>query len=107
MWHGRLWMIDHGAAMYFHHGTSDFLSRARDPFTAVKDHVLLRFADALEEADTLLCPRLTREAVERVVALVPPEWSPEPARYTGYFMARLASPRAFVEEAIRARSQHL
>lgn len=104
MWHRRLWMIDHGAAMYFHHATSDFVSRAKDPFTAVKAHVLLRFADAIDEADALLCPRLTREVVERVVALVPPEWSDAASRYTDYFVARLESPRAFVEEAIRARS---
>ena len=107
MWHGRLWMIDHGAALYFHHGTDDFVARAREPFAAVKDHVLLRFADALEKADTLLCPRFTREAVDRVTALVPTEWTPLAARYTDYFMARLASPRAFVEEARRARSQQL
>lgn len=103
-WHRRLWLIDHGAALYFHHGTGDFASRAKDPFAAVKDHVLLRFADAIEEADTLLCPRLSRDAVERIVALVPPEWGSAAARYTDYFMARLESPRAFVEEAIRARS---
>jgi hypothetical protein len=104
MWHRKLWMIDHGASMYFHHSASDFVARAKDPFTALKDHVLLRFADAIEEADALLCPRLTREAIERVVALVPREWSEEASRYTDYFAARLESPRAFVEEAIRARS---
>jgi len=107
MWHGKLWMIDHGAALYFHHGTADFVSRAKDPFAAVKDHVLLRFADAIEEADTVLCPRLTRECVERVVSFVPAQWEAEASRYTGYFMARLESPRAFVEEAIRARAQHV
>ena len=104
MWHGKLWMIDHGAAMYFHHGTTNFVSRAKDPFAAVKDHVLLRFADAIEEADTVLCPKLTRECVAKVVALVPAEWEADAGRYTDYFMARLASPRAFVEEAIRARA---
>jgi len=104
MWHGKLWMIDHGAALYFHHGTSDFVGRAKDPFAAVKDHVLLRFADAIREADTQLCPRLSREAIERVVSLVPAEWSAGASRYTDYFMARLETPRAFAEEAIRARS---
>jgi hypothetical protein len=107
MWHGRLWMIDHGAALYFHHGTDDFVPRAREPFMAVKDHVLLRFADAIEEADTVLCPRLTRKAIDEVIALVPSEWTPHAARYTDYFMARLESPRVFAEEARRARSQQL
>jgi HipA-like protein len=104
MWHGRLWMIDHGAALYFHHATSDFVARAKDPFAAVREHVLLRFADAIGEADTVLCRRLTREAMEPVAALVPREWEPDASRYTDYFAARLQSPRAFVEEAIRARS---
>jgi len=104
MWHGKLWMIDHGAALYFHHATGDFVPRAKDPFTRVAEHVLLRFADAIEEADTVLCPRLTREAIEPVVALVPPEWTAGPSRYTDYLVARMQSPRAFVEEAIRARS---
>jgi HipA-like protein len=107
MWHGRLWMIDHGAALYFHHATSDFVARAKDPFAAVRDHVLLRFADAIGEADTVLCPRLAREVMEAVAALVPREWEPGASRYTDYFAARLQSPRAFVEEAIRARAQHL
>jgi hypothetical protein len=107
MWHRRLWMIDHGAALSFHHGGDDFAARAHDPFPAVKDHVLLRHAGALEEADAAGCARLTRDVVERVVALVPPEWAPDASRYTGFFAARLASPRAFVEEALRARSQHL
>jgi len=107
MWHGKLWMIDHGAALYFHHGTDDFVPRAREPFAAVKEHVLLRFADAIEEADTVLCPRFTRKAIDEVIALVPSEWTPHAARYTDYFMARLASPRAFAEEARRARSQQL
>jgi len=73
----------------------------------VKEHVLLRLADAIEEADTVLAPRLTQSAVEEVVARVPPEWAPEAHRYTAYFMARLEEPRAFVEEALRARAQHL
>jgi HipA-like protein len=107
MWHRKLWMIDHGAALYFHHGTGDFVARAKDPFVGVKDHVLLRFADAIGEADAVLAPRLARAAVEEVVAVVPAEWAPEPQRYTAYFMARLEGPRAFAEEAIRARAQHL
>ena len=107
MWHGQLWVIDHGAALYFHHATDDFVPRAGERFAAVKDHVLLRFADAIGDADTVLCARITREVVERVVALVPAEWAANASRYTDYFMARLESPRAFVEEAIRARTQQL
>lgn len=107
MWHRRLWLIDHGAALFFHHGTRDFASRAKDPFPQVKDHVLLGFADRLREVDEAMARRLAPEVVRPIVALVPAEWSGDGAAYTDYFAARLASPRPFVEEAIRARSQHL
>lgn len=107
LWHGQLWMIDHGAALYFHHGSDDFVSRARDPFPAIKDHVLLRFADAIEEADTSLCARFTDAVLHEVVAEVPGEWSAHGPRYADFFRARLESPRPFVEEALRARAQQL
>ena len=107
LWHGQLWMIDHGAALYFHHGSEDFASRARDPFPAIKDHVLLRFADALEEADTVLCARATDAILREVVADVPAEWSPHAQRYAEFFRARLEAPRPFLEEALRARAGQL
>jgi hypothetical protein len=65
--------------------------------------VLLRAADALDEADTILAPRLPRSVIEAVVADVPREWIADPAAYIDYFTARLATPRAFVAEAQRAR----
>jgi len=107
MWHRKLWLIDHGAALYFHHATRDFLSRAKDPFPKVKEHVLLAFADRLREVDTAMVARLNVDAVRAIVDLVPAPWSEDAGAYTDYFAARLASPRPFVEEAIRARSQHL
>jgi hypothetical protein len=105
MWHKALWLIDHGAALYFHHASGDFSARARDAFPQVKDHVLLRFADALEEADTILCARLTDAVVRDVVAQVPREWIESADQYVDYFSARLDSPRPFLEEALRARSR--
>jgi hypothetical protein len=114
MWHRRLWLIDHGAALYFHHGWSDGADRSQDPFTRIKDHILLRFASALREADATLAMRLTPELIRDVVALVPDTWlaadSPfattQAARdaYVQHLSRRLQAPRAFVEEAARARS---
>jgi hypothetical protein len=113
-WHRRLWLIDHGAALYFHHDWPRQHDRAQQPFAAIRDHVLLPAASRLPEADTLGVQRLTRQLIADVVALIPDAWlSNEPffanadehrAAYERYLVSRLASPREFVEEAIRARS---
>jgi hypothetical protein len=109
MWHRRLWLIDHGATLYFHHsaGWADDRDRARAPFPLIKDNVLLRRAGMLAEVDVAMAARLTAEIITGIVALIPEAWLVgEPshrAAYSGYLMERLAAPRAFVEEAVRAR----
>lgn len=119
LWHRRLWLIDHGACLYFHHGTpwEAFAERVADPFPLVRDHVLLPHASALADVDERLADRLTVEAVASVVQLVPREWlsgpagtdAPEAVRvaYRDYLTGRAAAPRHFVEEAMRARSPHV
>ena len=114
MWHRRLHLIDHGAALYFHHTWMNYRERSRDAFGLIKDHVLLRFAGSLEEADARMAERITAELIERVVKLVPDDWlvSDSPFQdasghrdaYAEYLTGRLQAPRRFVEEAIRARS---
>ena len=116
-WHRRLWLIDHGAAMVFHHGGGDWLQRADQPFERIKDHALLPFASALAEADKVLTARLTPEIISGVVQLIPEDWlADEPQfadhdaqrdAYRSYFMKRLQSPRAFATEAQRAHAAHL
>lgn len=117
MWHRRLWLIDHGAAFYFHHAGGDYVARARDPFAMIADHVLLPFASAIAEVDNALAQRLTPAVLRDIVGLVPDTWlavdSPfdsvdeRRAAYVAYLCARVEAPRNFVQEAIRARSQHL
>jgi len=107
MWHGKLRLIDHGAALYVHHAGGDFAARAKDAFPKIKDHVLLPFATRLPEADARLAPRLTPEVIERIVSWIPADWIAEDAShetYARYLEARLAPPRTFVEEALRARA---
>jgi hypothetical protein len=114
MWHRRLHLIDHGAALYFHHTWTNYQARSRDPFAMIKDHVLLRFADSIEAADAQMTARLTADLIGRVIELIPDDWlvseSPfdEAGRHRGayieYLSSRLQAPRAFAEEAIRARS---
>jgi hypothetical protein len=115
VWHRQLQLIDHGAALYFHHSWTEYLQRAADPFTRVKDHVLLPFAAELGEADARMSERITPRVIEDIVALIPDTWlgsdavfatsSENREAYTKYLQHRLAQPHAFVQEAIRARSQ--
>jgi hypothetical protein len=103
-WHGRIWLIDHGAALYWHHSRPPADPRL-DPFKAVRDHVLLPFASSIEEADGLLAPLLTLEVLDRVAASIPALWlgGGDPRAYVEYLAARLEGPRAFAIEAERAR----
>jgi hypothetical protein len=117
MWHRRLWLIDHGAALIFHHQWDGFMERSTTAFPAIRDHVLIGFASRLEEADAEMTGRLTARAMDDIVALVPDDWlertpafaNPEDQRqaYRRYFTARLHAPRAFVQEALRAASLHV
>ena len=105
-WHGRLWLIDHGASLYWHHAPATD-GYERRPFEAIRDHVLLPFAGSVAAADERLAPRVTPELVASVAEAVPPEWldvTPS-AVYVEYLLARIAEPRPFVEEAERARAR--
>ncbi len=99
-WHGNLWLIDHGAALYVHHGTGDPLEQAARPFPAIRDHVLLPAAGSIETADAALAPR-ARPA--EAAALIPDGWA-DGDRYAAHLERRLEAPRAWMEEAERARA---
>ena len=70
VWHRKLWLIDHGAALYFHHQWDGFLERAQSPFALVKDHVLLPFASQLAQVDTEMAACLSPERLAEVVGLI-------------------------------------
>ena len=117
VWHRRLWLIDHGAALYFHHAWDDYLARAAAPFALVRDHVLLPRAEKLADVDAALASRLDDRTIDGIVDLVPAAWLGGDApfadhrahrdAYAAWLKRRLAAPRAFVEEAIRARARNL
>ncbi|MDI1255078.1 MAG: aminotransferase class I and II [Flavobacterium sp.] len=74
MWHRELWLIDHGAAFYFHHAWTDWESPAKSPFLLIKDHVLLAKATQLEEVNTNFKSILTDNILNEITDLIPDEW---------------------------------
>jgi HipA-like protein len=105
LWHERLWLIDHGAALYLQHGGLDPEAHPERPFPLIAQHVLLAGAASVLEADERLRGRLAPAAVSDAVALVPPGWfaaTDPPGVYVDYLTRRLAS-GGFAEEAERAR----
>ncbi|MEM8709617.1 MAG: HipA family kinase [Planctomycetota bacterium] len=113
VWHGRVWLIDHGASLYFHHGWDGAIDRAVAPFTHIADHVLLPWATSIQQLDAELSRRLDEPFLQGVLDLVPDDWLAVPgafgppavqrAAYVRYFLARLEGRAAFVEEAARAQ----
>src|SRR6185369_8902078 len=104
MWHRRLWLIDHGAALYFHHAWKDMDQRSKDSFPLIKEHILLPFADALEAADEAMTKAITEEVIKSVVNLIPDDWMTDSPfnttaenrqAYVDYLTRRLEAPRNF------------
>ncbi len=117
VWHRRFWLIDHGAALYFHHTRNTYLERSRDSFPMIKDHVLLQFASSLREVDANMTGRVTPGIIEGIVRLIPDAWLVGDSSFGGqtqhrdayleYLLSRLEPPHGFLEEAIRARSLYV
>jgi hypothetical protein len=117
MWHRRLWLIDHGAALYFHHAWTKRDQHATMPFARIKDHVLLKFASLLEDVDAELTARLSADRIAEIIEQIPDAWlesdqgfdskSEQREAYLEFFNLRLRSSNLFVREAVHARSSHL
>src|SRR5512145_2148815 len=89
-WHRQLWLIDHGAALYFQHAWDGKEDRARMAFPLVKDHVLLPWARGIRRAHVALAPRLRDGAIARAVAQVPDAWLLADGRFPSAEAARAA-----------------
>ncbi len=110
MWHKELWLIDHGAALYFHHSWNTWRDFAASPFKHIKDHVLLPFAGSIQAAAGELLPLLTPEFFSEIVEIVPDGWlngggeAPDKMRevYVQFLTQRVQNAEIFTEEAVRA-----
>ena len=111
MWHKELWLIDHGASLYFQHAWQNWDEQSRRPFAQVKDHVFLPLASELETVDKDFREILTREKIESIVALIPNQWLEDDGAtadekrhiYREFLNTRLSVSKNFVEEAQRVR----
>lgn len=113
IWRKELWLIDHGASLYFHHSWHNWKEQALRPFVQVKDHVLLPKANALAEADVFMKERLTPGRIKGIVAVVPDEWltaehpdsTADEVRevYEQFLITRINSSGIFVKEAQHAK----
>lgn len=119
MWHRKPWLIDHGAALTFHHAWNGAVADPAKPFPSIADHVLLPQATALADVDAELAAKLSPEVLAQILSDVPDEFlaragaehlqgplaAPHTHRqaYVDHFCARLAGREAWVKGAINAR----
>jgi hypothetical protein len=107
IWHDRMWLIDHGAALYLHHGGLDPAEHFDRPFPLIAEHVLLGYADSILVAHERLAPAVDRASLEEVVGMVPADWlavvGEDRNTYVEY-LSRRARSGAFAAEAEGARA---
>jgi hypothetical protein len=113
IWNKELWLIDHGASLYFHHSWDKWEEQAKRPFTQIKNHVLLAEASELDLVDKEFKTILTKERIQSIVSLIPDEWllndnsfeTPNEFReaYTQFLKTRINHSEVFVKEAQNAR----
>ena len=114
IWHKELWLIDHGACLYFHHGWTDWENHAKVPFALIKDHVLLPQASQLAEVDSEFKETVSEEMLKAIVGLIPENWlqweetddTPEQIRevYFKFLKTRLENSTIFLKQAQDARA---
>lgn len=112
-WHNELWLIDHGAALYFHHTWSNWEEQSVKPFVQIKDHVLLPQASFLQQTNEEMKQVVTAENIRSIVSVVPDEWlqhedgteSPDEMRnvYSQFLINRINHADLFINEAVNAR----
>jgi hypothetical protein len=113
MWHKELWLIDHGASLYFHHSWQNWEEQSVRPFVLVRDHVLLPYAAELEQVDREFSALLSKEVIQSVTAFIPNEWltgesifnsaAEHRAAYNQFLIRRVEHSAVFVKEAQHAR----
>jgi hypothetical protein len=120
VWHRKLYPIDHGAALFFQHNWPARDSRIESPFMEIEHHILLPWANEIEEAAQVARQRLLPALIADIVNQVPEAWleaipadiapinpAERRAGYIDFLTRRFAAASIFEQEAIRARSSLL
>ena len=117
VWHGKLYPIDHGAALFFHHDWKNMESKIQSAFPQIDQHILLPWATEIDRAAQLAYNKLTRDVLEKIIRMVPVSWleaipdglSPDERRagYIDFFQRRLAAASIFEQEAINAHARRV
>ena len=116
-WHKELWLIDHGASLYFHHNPQNWENHAKKTFPAIKDHVLLERAEYLEQAYKEMDEITSSELIQEIVSHIPLDWLEDDSQsysvvewkniYNDYLSIRLSMLKTLTQEAIDARKAHI
>jgi hypothetical protein len=112
VWNKEIWLIDHGASLYFHYSPENWELKAETPFSQVKNHALLPYASRLDEADEKFQSLLTSGRLKDIIHLIPEEWLKESGQsasetrdiYLRFLEIRLASSKIFIKEVQNARA---
>lgn len=114
LWNNELWLIDHGATLYFHHSWKGWEETMISPFPYIKDHALIRDAALLEEVDKAMHECISVEDIEAIVDLVPDEWLDEPESglsvderrqvYKTFLTTRFLNSKIFVDHAVKVHN---
>ena len=114
IWKKELWLIDHGAAFYFHHSWDNWKENALTPFSLIKDHVLLPKATRLEEVNAEFTSKLNDTVLREIVNQIPEDWllwedqaiTPTEIKevYFQFLSIRLANASVFLKQAQDVRT---
>jgi len=117
IWHKELWLIDHGASLYFHHAWDNWQEQMSKPFIQIKDHVLLKKASKVREISDTYKSRFTKENILQILDIIPDEWlieegrelSPDEVRnvYLDFLLGRLANSELFIKQIEHERENRI
>lgn len=113
IWNRELWLIDHGASLYFHHNWKTWESHLERTFPMIKDHVLLEKANHLTEAAKEIQSLINRDLIQEIVEKIPEDWlsdesssltpSEKRTAYIEFLSRKLANINLLAKEAIHAK----